>query len=307
MSTKKNIPIIIKRYDSDDDHGHHGGGWKVAYADFMTAMMAFFLLLWIVAASDEKQLRGLANYFTPTLADSDSPSEGSADLRPISTSGIMSGAAGPPGSVDVPSFGRDNPMMVFDSRLRDLPSDVIVEYADGPETDLPSGDAIEMGDAARQEEIEAIAEEIAERISEDAALKDLAQNVRLQKSTDALVVEVLDQDARSLFARGSSDVSPRTRELLLAIGGVIAAQPQRIEIVGHTDATSYGSRSDYSNWELSADRANATRRILLDAGLTPARFMRISGVADTQPSNLADPFAAENRRISIRLVYRDEP
>ena len=304
MSANKNVPVIIKRYDSDDDHGHHGGGWKVAYADFMTAMMAFFLLLWIVAASDEKQLRGLANYFTPTLADSDTPTEGAADLRPLSSPGVLSGTSGPPANVNVPTFGRDNPMEVFDSRLRDMPSDVVVEYADGPEADFPTDAKSSEAEAARRREIDALADEIAQRINSDGELKDLTENVRLEKSPGALVIEVLDQEARSLFARGSSDVSSRTRELIMAIGSAIAAQPQPVEIVGHTDATSYGNGGDYSNWELSADRANATRRILLDAGLSPTRFVRISGVADTQPSDRVDPFAPENRRISIRLVYR---
>ena len=306
MTDKKNAQIIIKRYDEDSDHGHHGGGWKVAYADFMTAMMAFFLLLWILAASDEEKLRGLANYFTPTLSDNGTSSDNAADLRPLSSPGVMTGANDPRSNVNVPSFGQDNPMMAFDSRLRDKPAEVIIEYVDTPEAPKPAGSPEILEAKERSHEIDRLADEIAERIASDEAISELVKNVRLEKSAGALTVQVLDQDAQSLFDTGSSDVSDKTLELLLAIGGVIASQPQPVEIVGHTDAASYGNESGYSNWELSADRANVTRRILMAAGISQERFMRISGVADTQPINTADPLAPENRRISIRLVYQAE-
>lgn len=304
MTNKKNAIIVIKRYDEEGGHAHHGGGWKVAYADFMTAMMAFFLLLWILAASDEEKLRGLANYFTPTLSDNGTSSDAASDLRPLAAPGILTGAQDVTGSVKVPSFGRDNPMMVFDSRLRDNPPEVVVEYLDSEEPSHPEDAAAEKAADLRRLEIDQMADEIAERINSDAALSDLARNVRLEKSNGALTVQVLDQDERSLFASGSAEVSAKTRELLLAIGDVIAAQSQPVEIVGHTDAATYGSDNGYTNWELSADRANATRRTLIAAGIAPARFMRISGVADTQPIDTADLFAPENRRISIRLVFQ---
>ena len=304
MADKKNVMIVIKRYDEDGGHAHHGGGWKVAYADFMTAMMAFFLLLWILAASDEEKLRGLANYFTPTLSDNGTSSDAASDLRPLAAPGILTGAQDVTGTVKVPSFGRDNPMMVFDSRLRDMPPEVIVEYVEGQEPADPADAAAEKAAEVRRREIDHMADEIAERITSDAALSDLARNVRLEKSNGALTVQVLDQDEQSLFASGSSIVSAKTHELLIAIGGVIAAQSQPVEIVGHTDAATYGSDNGYTNWELSADRANATRRTLMAAGISPSRFMRISGVADTQPINTSDLLAPENRRISIRLVFQ---
>jgi chemotaxis protein MotB len=318
VSNKKNVTVIIKRYDDGGGHAHHGGGWKVAYADFMTAMMAFFLLLWILAASDEEKLRGLANYFTPTLSDSGARSDSAADLRPLTAPGVMTGGVDNTGTVQAPSFGRDNPMMVFDSRLRDRPAEVVVEYADAPEpSDAP--DAADVQDPTnpadvlaaqeadkRRREIDRMAEDIAERITSDAGLRDLARNVRLEKSDGALTVQVLDQDERSLFETGSSEISPKTRKLLQAIGGVIATQSEPVEIVGHTDAATYDGTTGYSNWELSADRANATRRTLMDAGISAARFMRISGVADTQPINTMDLFAPENRRISIKLFYQAE-
>ena len=314
MADKKNAMIIIKRYDAEGGHGHHGGGWKVAYADFMTAMMAFFLLLWILAASDEEKLRGLANYFTPTLSDGGTNSDNSSDLRPMVAAGVLTGATDESGNVKKPTFGRDNPMMVFDSRLRDMPPEVVVEYAEGRDPAEAQEDAETPTDPAalaaaeaaerRAEEIDRMAEDIAERITSDETLSDLARNVRLEKSGGALTVQVLDQDEQSLFDRGSAEISAKTRELLLAIGDVIAEQNQPVEIVGHTDAAAFGSQSGYSNWELSADRANATRRTLMDAGIAAARFLRVSGVADTQPINTVDPMAPENRRISIRLVYQ---
>ncbi|NUH64941.1 OmpA family protein [Sulfitobacter sp. S0837] len=310
MADKKNAMIIIKRYDAEGGHAHHGGGWKVAYADFMTAMMAFFLLLWILAASDEEKLRGLANYFTPTVSDGGSSSDAAADLRPLMAAGVMTGAVDNTGNVQKPTFGRDNPMMVFDSRLRDKAPAVVVEYADttdpaqADQTADPATVAAAQEAERRQSEIDRMAEDIAERITSDAELSDLARNVRLEKSDGALTVQVLDQDEQSLFERGSADISEKTRELLLAIGDVIAEQNQPVEIVGHTDAAAFGASTGYGNWELSADRANATRRTLMDAGIAGARFLRVSGVADTQPINTIDPLAPENRRISIRLVYQ---
>jgi len=306
VPNKKNALIIIKRSDEGGGHGHHGGGWKVAYADFMTAMMAFFLLLWILAASDEEKLRGLANYFTPTISDNGTSSDSAADLRPLVAAGVLTGAEAETGTVKLPSFGRENPMMVFDSRMRDMPAEVVVEYAETPEpADAEAAQAAKEAEA-RREQIDRMAADISERISADESLRELARNVRLEKSDGGLKVEVLDQDERSLFARGSSEISPQARELLLAIGDVVAAQVQPMEIVGHTDAATFGDNSTFSNWELSADRANATRRVLMEAGIAPARFMRVSGVADTQPINTTDLFAPENRRISIRLVYKAE-
>ena len=194
-------------------------------------------------------------YFTPTPSDGGTNSDSSSDLRPLVAAGVLTGATDETGNVKKPTFGRDNPMMVFDSRLRDMPAEVVVEYAEGPDpaaaeaetpTDPAAMAAAEEAER-RAEEIDRMAEDIADRITSDEALSDLARNVRLEKSGGALTVQVLDQDEQSLFDRGSAEISAKTRELLLAIGDVIGEQNQPVEIVGHTESAAFGAEAGPSD------------------------------------------------------------
>ncbi len=336
MSGKSNAPIIIKKIEEDGHHGHHGGGWKVAYADFMTAMMAFFLLLWILAASDEEKLRGLADYFTPSLSESGGKGHGLLDGIVLGPEGVMSGTDGPKSEVQLPSFGQENPLSVFDSRLRDEEPETVVEYepapAPGPEDrpsdtaglDEPSdleaalADALEaeaangaataaaaeMARLAEQQaaEFEAVEQQIEEALG-TPQMQDLARNVLLERTPEGLRVQIVDQEGRSMFARGSARIESATRELIRIVGQAIADLPNDIVIAGHTDAVPFTRNSGYDNWELSSDRAHATRRMLLAAGVNPSRITRVSGLADTEPLEPSDPNAAVNRRISVLLEY----
>ncbi|WP_163851510.1 flagellar motor protein MotB [Pseudooceanicola aestuarii] len=328
--------IIIKKIEENDDHAHHGGGWKVAYADFMTAMMAFFLLLWILAASDEEKLRGLADYFTPSLSDSGGRGEGLLDGIVLGPDGVMSGTDGPKSDVQLPSFGQENPLSVFDSRLRDEKPQVVVEYETRPEgtksdTTAGAGEAAEPSDvttpdpeardplqtarnsaeaadatrqaAEREAEMTQLEASIIDTVAGRDDLADLAQNLRFQRTPEGLDIQIVDRDGRSMFATGSARIEDRTRQLLRVIGEAIVDLPNTLTISGHTDAVPYTRTTGYSNWELSADRANATRRVLVDTGIAQSRITRISGVAATRPLTPDDPTAAENRRISVTLNY----
>ncbi|WP_341212407.1 flagellar motor protein MotB [uncultured Limimaricola sp.] len=309
--------IIIKKVEDDGHHEHHGGGWKVAYADFMTAMMAFFLLLWILAASDEEKLEGLAEYFTPSMSMlRGGGSEGVLRGQIVDMAGDMQASEGaPPVDVpDLPDFGTNDPLKAFDSRLRDEEPQVVIEYLPADEAP-PSAEDLRtkaMADAAsqvqaaldrRDAELDAIEAEIADRIAETPELADIGDNLRLDRTPEGLLMQILDEDERPMFATGSARIVPQTRALIEIVGETIRDMTHDLTISGHTDSLPFARQNDYGNWELSSDRANATRRALLDAGLPPERISRVSGLADTQPLFPDRPEAPQNRRIGLLLQY----
>jgi chemotaxis protein MotB len=318
-----NQPIIIKKVDGEGGGGHHGGGWKVAYADFMTAMMAFFLLLWILAASDEEALRGLADYFTPSLSQNGGRGQGMLDGTVIASNGDQGGSNSPDGNTRLPTFGMENPMAVFDSRLRDVEkTETIVEYeSDADGTMMETSEEKKASVAEEEAEKQALEEQyqaemkqrdtdmseletdIRQHIQERQDLADLGENLRFDRTPEGLLVQIVDQEGKSMFSRGSARVDTRTRDLIRIIGEAVLDMQNDIVITGHTDAVPFANSQGYSNWELSADRANATRRVLIDTGVSPSRIKRISGLADTDLLNKDDPEAAENRRISVLLSY----
>ncbi|WP_336043136.1 flagellar motor protein MotB [Pseudooceanicola nanhaiensis] len=332
--------IIVKKIEDDGGHGHHGGGWKVAYADFMTAMMAFFLLLWILAASDEEKLRGLADYFTPSLSESGGRGEGLLDGMVLGPDGVMSGTEGPRSEVQLPSFGQENPLAVFDSRLRDEMPQIVMEYETRPEgvrSELSAGaglastpqetateteiedDPIQAAadaaarsaadaaqaeaEAERDAAMKRVEQSIIDKVAGDARLEDYVENLRFDRVPEGLDIQIVDKEGKSMFDTGSARVNERTRALLRVIGEAIIDMPNAITISGHTDSVPYSQSKSYSNWELSADRANATRRVLIDTGVNPSRITRISGLADTMPILGTDPAAPENRRISVTVTF----
>jgi chemotaxis protein MotB len=314
--------IIIKKSDDHDDHGHHGGGWKVAYADFMTAMMAFFLLLWIISAADEEKLQGLAEYFTPVTESAVIGGQGFLDGQVFGPDGVFNGIDGQSFQIQPPSFGRDAPVSPPADGAPGAPARVIVEYAPAP---MPAeGDATQTGgagqtpqegerldpallaeQAARAARLDEVADEIQAAVAANLALVELESNLRIDRTPDGLLIQILDQENRPMFASGSARIDAATRELVRIIGLAVGDLAYPLAITGHTDSVPFLGRSDYGNWELSADRANATRRALLDAGVAEARISRVSGLADTMPLNSAVPTAPENRRITMLLMYPD--
>ncbi|MHA6345482.1 flagellar motor protein MotB [Roseivivax sp. CAU 1761] len=330
-----NQPIIVKRVEEDDHDDHHGGGWKVAYADFMTAMMAFFLMLWILNSADADKLKGIAEYFTPVLVSETGGGPGFLSGDRLDSDGrlVGSGSSGDPAPA-VPTFGQESPLKVFDSRLRyeDIP-EVVVEYeapgTQGGQAAQPpaDADAADVGGAegraeiaqdsaeegveaqelaaAREATLEAVRADIESVISANAQFEGLSRNLRVDRTPEGLEVQIVDDAGQSMFHSGSARIEARTRAVIEAIGASIADLPQAVAITGHTDAVPFSRPAAYDNWELSSDRANATRRVLIAAGLDPSRIVRVSGMADKAPL-VADPTAAENRRISVMLLYPEE-
>ncbi len=274
-------PIIVKRVKKVAG-GHHGGAWKVAYADFVTAMMAFFLLLWLLNVTTDVQKVGVADYFAPTsLSSSRSGAGGILGGQTLGV-GAKVGEGQPP--VAIVQFG--------------LPATGAGQ---------PTAEDVAKAQAEREQQAfdqaKAAMEVALEGNPQIAALKE---NLVIDMTPDGMRIQLIDKQGGSLFPSGSAAMPARTLALIVQIGQAIATLPNNISISGHTDAAPFGNATGYTNWELSSDRANSSRRALLNSGISQNRVTQVVGKADTEPLTPDDPFKAENRRISIVLL-RNSP
>lgn len=277
---KKLQPIIIKRVKKGG-HGHHGGAWKIAYADFVTAMMAFFLLMWLLGSTSEGDKKGIADYFqTPLKIALLASGSGAGDASHVIKGGgeDMSRSAGQVKRGDIESKRKT-------VNLQALKAEQV------------------RAEIARLEELKSKIEQKIEQTPKLAAMKS---QIRLDMTADGLRIQIVDENQRPMFASGSAVVQPYMRELLREIGGVLAEVPNRLTLEGHTDAAPFaGGALGYGNWELSADRANASRRELAAGGLPEDRMLRVQGLAASLLFEPKDPLAATNRRISIIVMNRE--
>ncbi len=287
MANESKTPIIKKV--KKGGHGHHGGAWKVAYADFVTAMMAFFLLLWLLNSATQEQLEGISNYFAP-ISVSDSTS-GAGDVlggQSVADSGPLGNPAQPSVIIDLPapraSRGRAD--------------------EDGSDSPEPTEDA---GVSARerereQEQFHEAEDALRQAIQSLPELAPLAESLLIDNTPEGLRVQIVDQEGLAMFPSGSADMYEHTQHMLALVAKVVETMPQKVAIAGHTDAVPFSNRTGYGNWELSADRANASRRVLMDAGVSEDRIARVVGKAAEDPLMPDDPKNARNRRISIILL-----
>ncbi|MGY6518763.1 MAG: flagellar motor protein MotB [Lysobacteraceae bacterium] len=264
--------IIVRKVRKGGGHGHHGGAWKIAYADFVTAMMAFFLLMWLLASTTEEQRRGISDYFDNPLRVSLSGGDAVGEQ-----SRVIAG-----GGEDI--------------RL----SDGEVRRADGPPA------VIDPRQAARElerRELEALKARIEASIEASESLRRFGDQLLIDITSEGLRIQIVDREGRPMFASGSAELQPYARELIAELSPLLNEPPNRISISGHTDAQPFaGGYGGYSNWELSNDRANAARRTLLAAGMAPEKTLRVVGLASTVMLDGDDPYSAVNRRISIVLM-----
>jgi chemotaxis protein MotB len=280
MSDRANAPIIVKKIKKVAA-GHHGGSWKVAYADFVTAMMAFFLLLWLLNVTTDEQKSGIADYFAPTTAT-------------FSRSGSGDVFAGLTVSID-------------GAKTSDATAAVVIEV----ENEAPPEDVSEQAlreELARREE-EAFADTklaLEEAIQSNPELEEFSEHLKVDVTEEGLRIQIVDQEGGSMFPSGSASMPSRTKKLVAVIAKIITPLPNNISVSGHTDATPFRSASGNTNWELSTDRANSSRRALIETGIDPDRFVQITGKADTEPLTLEDPFQPQNRRIAI-VLKREVP
>ncbi len=287
MKPELNIePEIVYRNKKSHHAAHHGGAWKIAYADFVTAMMAFFMLLWIIGATNEDQRKGIADYFTPTIIQmkNSGGSNGIMGGRSLqSEAGVAPHAAlSGPKPVAIAGGGGGGPMVAA------------VASQDKKQHPGNRRDA----DEARFRMVERI---IAARLAGDPTLKGLKGQVRLVRVHDGLRIDMIERADFSMFAVGTSVFTPEAAAVVRSVGAAIAATPNRLTVRGHTDSLGF-SNANGSNWSLSSARADATRRVLASAGVPQDQFRRIEGVADTDPYNPKDRTDPRNRRISVTVL-----
>ena len=264
-------PIIVKKVTVVAG-GHHGGAWKVAYADFVTAMMAFFLLLWLLGATTEKQRKGLADYFTPTLVKMKEGEAGSY--------GLLGGSS----ITDADNY--PHKAAQTGTKTLTVPRDA-------------TGGAKDGGSKAKRTAVE---KKLQEKLAANAKLRQLARQVRMVDTTEGTRIDLVDDANFSMFRLGTTLLTPDASELLQAIGQAIGADPSGITVRGHTDSVQWKPGQAANNWSLSAGRAEATRQALMHQGVAESRFRRIEGVADRELLVKDNPSDPRNRRISILLV-----
>jgi chemotaxis protein MotB len=276
---KKLQPIIIKRIKKGG-HAAHGGAWKIAYADFVTAMMAFFLLMWLLGSTSKGELEGIASYFS----------------APVKVSLMGGDGTGNSDSI-LPGGGRDLSKSAGQ-----------VDGGDAERAAKLMGAQMARAELARKDalRIDALQKKIAQLIANTPELQAYGSQIRLEKTGDGLQIQIVDEQNRPMFDVGSALVKPYMRDILRAIGGAMSDVENRIALSGHTDATPFGSGDrGYSNWELSSDRANASRRELVAGGLPDARLARVEGLASSRLLDTASPNGAINRRISILVLTKE--
>jgi chemotaxis protein MotB len=270
-------PIIVKKVIEAAHGGHHGGAWKVAYADFVTAMMAFFLLMWLLGATTEKQRKALADYFAPTIVTQKQDSAGGK------------GFFGGDSIVSADSY--PHKAQQTGTRSLTIPRDAVGGPMEG---------SAKAADLARFEKFKKM---LSSRLKSDKELRRFAKNVRFTDTREGLRIDIVDEADYTMFASGTEALLPDAQRLVRAVSEVIAAIPNDVKVRGHTDAMPYRSGIGTNNWKLSTGRAEATRAALVSNGVQPNRFARIEGVADREPYIPGDPYDARNRRISITLAW----
>jgi chemotaxis protein MotB len=269
-------PIIVKKIIQSPHGRHHGGAWKVAYADFVTAMMAFFLLMWLLGATTEKQRKSIADYFSPTLIEMRQNSSGS--------NGMFGGDS---------ITSRDNYInraSGVGNRSLELPQRI----ADIAGADPKTLDRRRFEDLKRALQV---------RIDSKAGLKRLVKNIRFTETREGLRIDIVDEADFSMFATATDRLSPDARDLIAEVAKVAADVPNDLIVRGHTDALPYAAMAPMNNWLLSTARAEATRQALLITGVPGPRFARIEGVADREPYVPGDRLDPRNRRMSITLGW----
>lgn len=275
MSDDSQRPIIVKRIKKGG-HGHHGGAWKIAYADLVTAMMAFFLLMWLLGSTAKGDLQGIASYFKTPLKVALQGGSGSGD-----SSSVVKGGG----------------------------TDLTRANGQVKRGDIPSKKAINLRAAksnkqmAEQQMLNSLEKKLVEAIQSRPALAQFKNQVLVDMTAEGLRIQIVDEQNRPMFNTGSAIMQSYSKDILHEIGALLNEVPNRISVSGHTDSLQYaGGSAGYSNWELSADRANTSRRELIAGGMEAEKILRVLGQAEAIPLNKEDPANPINRRISITVL-----
>jgi chemotaxis protein MotB len=271
-------PIIRRMIKKKNKH--HGGSWKIAYADFVTAMMAFFLLMWLLSLLNKYQLQGVSNYFKKPLTDAFTHQENTshkASKNPTVT-------------------GEESPVTVDQLNTN---KDVGTEKGNA----INKGTDITKSDAAKQaEQMKLFLEK---KLNDDPQMRQFKNQLNFIVTADGLKIQLHDLENKPMFTEGKTDFQEHAKKIMDWLSAELNTMPNQIMIIGHTDSQPYFGMENYSNWELSADRANATRRALIDGGMDGNKIIRVVGVADTELLNKDNSYDPKNRRIEI-IVLSDE-
>lgn len=277
MSEQKST-IVVKRIKKGGG-GHHGGAWKIAYADFVTAMMAFFLLMWLLGSTAKGDLAGIADYFKTPLKVAMQGGSGSGD-----SSSVLKGG------------GQDLTRKVGQVKRGESVPKKKSYNLEAAKAEL------ERQEAANLKLLEG---RLKAAIDSNPTLKQFKRQLLIDITSEGLRIQIVDEQNRPMFNLASADLQPYTKVILNEIGRVLNDVQNRISLSGHTDATAYASgERGYSNWELSTDRANASRRALVAGGMDESKMLRVVGLASSVPFNQAGPADPVNRRISIIVMNK---
>lgn len=277
---KKLQPIIVKKIKKGG-HAVHGGAWKIAYADFVTAMMAFFLLMWLLGSTSEGDKKGLSDYFSAPLKVS------------------MMGGSGAGASTSVITGGGSDLTQKSGQSRKGDGQDALSKKAtaEAAKAEVAKQDAKKLA---------ALSAKISALISSNPKLSEFTSQIRLDTTPDGLQIQIVDDQKRPMFDSGSAMVKPYMRDILREIGAALNGVENKISLDGHTDRSPYSSADrGYSNWELSSDRANASRRELVVAGMPDDKLARVVGLASSNLLDSGNPFSPANRRISIIVMTRE--
>ena len=295
--------VIIKKIKKGGHGGHHGGAWKVAYADFVTAMMAFFLLMWLINTTTPEQKRGIADYFAPqSISQTVSGSGGVLGGTVLGKDGPRAGGVqslyknASPSSPDNPPQAKS--ALDHGAGAALAQDKAGASQASSNQQSVPSPQDSDFASAA---------ESIRQAMQQMPDIAELSRQVMVEQTPDGLRIQLVDQDQRPMFAPGTSQPEPYTREMLQAVAKIIDRLPNRIAISGHTDGQPFTAPDGSTNWELSSARANVARAIITAAGVNPDRISEVAGKAGSDPLLPEDPNASANRRISILLLKEAPP
>jgi chemotaxis protein MotB len=345
----KSNAIIVKRIKKGG-HAHHGGAWKVAYADFVTAMMAFFLLLWLLNATTDAQKRGIADYFAPTLAtksttsgaggvlggqtmsapgsqvsnasppaittdfnrpqDFDENDDDDTPGKVENTAEFNYNASGDPNADEAKPNPNESTKNVADNQLTAQERAMLQKLAPGKLVDPNhlNEQQFQALKAEREEkQFEQAEHELRQAIQQTPDLKTLAQNLIVDRTEEGLRIQLVDQEKNSMFPLGSTEMNASAKKLMGLVAQAINQLPNRVSITGHTDSTPFANPGVKDNWDLSAERANASRRALEAAGLAEGRIYDVSGKGPSDPFLPRDPNSPQNRRVSIVLLRDTTP
>jgi chemotaxis protein MotB len=283
MATNEKRPIVIKRIKKVAG-GHHGGAWKIAYADFVTAMMAFFLLMWLLGSTTKGDLKGISDYFNTPLKVALFGGSGSGD-----SSSIIKGG------------GKDLTRAEGQVKEGELSVEKKIINIKAAADELKRIEKIK-----ELEKLKELKRNIEKAINSNAKLKQFQNQILLDITTEGLRIQIVDEKNRPMFRIGRAELEAYTKEILHEIGKMLNQMPNKVSLSGHTDATPYSSdRKGFSNWDLSADRANASRRELITGGMDENKVVRVVGLSSAVLFDKTNPFNPINRRISIIVMNKE--